>query len=169
MPERLEVEIRDWVALRASTHPGHPALECSGETWTYADLDRRVGTAAAALVARGVVAAEPVAVLAGNGLEIARFAHAVPRAGGAFMPLNARLSASELAFQLQDARARFLVATRLARRARARRAGCENGCHGQHPRPWPDARPARGPPPGAGAARRDAARWSPPPRPCRRR
>ncbi|MCB9491442.1 MAG: o-succinylbenzoate--CoA ligase [Dehalococcoidia bacterium] len=111
MPERLEVEIRDWVALRASTHPGHPALECSGETWTYADLDRRVGTTAAALVARGVVAAEPVAVLAGNGLEIARFAHAIPRAGGAFMPLNARLSASELAFQLQDARARFLVAT----------------------------------------------------------
>ena len=111
MPERLAVEIRDWVGLRASTYSDHAALECSGQTWTYADLDRGVGTAAAALAARGVGPAEPVAVLAGNGLEIARFAHAIPRAGGAFMPLNARLSASELAFQLRDARARLLVAT----------------------------------------------------------
>ncbi len=111
MPPRLGVDIRDWVALRASTHADHLALECSGVAWTYAELDRRAGAAASALVARRVGAGEPVAVLAGNGLEIARFAHAVPRAGGAFMPLNARLSPSELAFQLRDARARLLVAT----------------------------------------------------------
>lgn len=111
MPARLEVDIRDWVALRAVTHPDHPAVECGGTTWTYADLDRVVASAAGALRARKVEAGEPVAVLAGNGLEIARFAHAIPRAGGAFMPLNARLSASELAYQLSDSRARFLITT----------------------------------------------------------
>jgi len=111
MPALLDVSIRDWVALRAATHPDHAAVECSGATWTYADLDRVVATAAGALRARGVEAAAPVAVLAGNGLEIARFAHAIPRAGGAFMPLNARLSASELAFQLTDSRTRLLIAT----------------------------------------------------------
>ena len=111
MPARLEVGIRDWVALRAVTHADHPAVECSGTTWTYAALDRVVASAAGTLQARGVEAAEPVAVLVGNGLEIARFAHAIPRAGAAFMPLNVRLSASEIAFQLRDSRARLLIAT----------------------------------------------------------
>jgi len=111
MPARLEVDIRDWVALRAATHSDHAAVECGGTTWTYVDLDRVVATAAAALRDRGTEAGEPVAVLAGNGLEIARFAHAIPRAGGAFMPLNARLSAPELAYQLGDSRARSLIAT----------------------------------------------------------
>lgn len=111
MPARLSVDIGDWVALRARTHGDHAAIECGGTVWTYEDLDRAAGTAAAALVARGLAAGEPVAVIAGNGLDIARFAHAIPRAGGAFMPLNARLSASELAFQLEDARVRLLVTT----------------------------------------------------------
>ncbi len=111
MPALLDVSIRDWVALRAVTHADHSAVECSGTTWTYADLDRLVATAAGALRARSVEGGAPVAVLAGNGLEIARFAHAIPRAGGAFMPLNARLSASELAFQLTDSRTRLLIAT----------------------------------------------------------
>ncbi|MEX2445794.1 MAG: AMP-binding protein, partial [Dehalococcoidia bacterium] len=111
MPARLSVEITDWVALRARTHPEHVAVEVSGTQLTYADLDRRVGTAAGALRTLGIGAAEPVAVLAGNGLEIARFAHAIPRSGAMFMPLNARLSAEEIAYQLDDARVRFLVAT----------------------------------------------------------
>ncbi|MGE3960319.1 MAG: o-succinylbenzoate--CoA ligase [Dehalococcoidia bacterium] len=111
MPERLGVDIRDWVGLRAETHPEHVAVECSGTAWSYSELDRRVATAAGALRTRGLDAGEPVAVLAGNGLEIARFAHAVPRAGGAFMPLNARLSAAELVYQLADARVRWLIAT----------------------------------------------------------
>ncbi len=105
----LPVTIGDWVALRARTHPAHIALECSGVVRTYAELDRDVGRASAALLALGVRPGEPVAVLAGNGLPIARFAHAVPRAGALFMPLNARLTAAEIAWQIQDSGARFLL------------------------------------------------------------
>ena len=105
----LDVALSDWVALRARTHPSHVALECSGEVWDYAALEARVASAAGALRAERVEAGEPVAVLANNGLPIARFAHAIPRAGGLFMPLNARLSASEIAWQLRDSRARLLV------------------------------------------------------------
>ncbi len=105
----LNVALQDWVGLRARTHPGHPALECSGESWDYATLEARVASAAGALRAEGIGAGEPVAVLANNGLPIARFAHAVPRAGAAFMPLNARLSATEIAYQLRDSRARLLI------------------------------------------------------------
>ena len=69
-----------------------------------------MGTAAGALAALGLAPGEPVAVLGENGPELVRFAHAIPRAGGAFMPLNVRLSPSELAYQLADARVRFLLA-----------------------------------------------------------
>ena len=105
----LDVALQDWVALRARTHPGHVAIECSGEAWDYATLEARVASAAGALRAEGVESGEPVAVLVDNGLPIARFAHAIPRAGALFMPLNARLSATEIAYQLRDSRARLLV------------------------------------------------------------
>ncbi len=105
----LNVALTDWVALRARTHPAHVALECSGEVWDYATLEARVASSAGALRAEGIEAGEPVAVLANNGLPIARFAHAIPRAGALFMPLNARLSAGEIAWQLRDSGARFLL------------------------------------------------------------
>ncbi|MEX1023168.1 MAG: o-succinylbenzoate--CoA ligase [Dehalococcoidia bacterium] len=111
MPEPLPVDIGDWVALRARTHPDHVAIECGGERLTYATLDARVGAMAAGLRALGGIEGEPVAVLAGNGVPIAVLAHAVPRAGALFMPLNTRLGAAEIAYQLADSRARFLVAT----------------------------------------------------------
>ncbi len=106
----VSVDIRDWVAERARTHPEHTAIECASERLVYADLDRRAGLAAAGLRERGV-AGGPVGVLAGNGVPMAVLAHAVPRASGLFMPLNARLSAAEIAFQLEDSGARVLLAT----------------------------------------------------------
>ncbi|MCK9487052.1 MAG: o-succinylbenzoate--CoA ligase [Dehalococcoidia bacterium] len=108
----VSIDIRDWVAERARTHPHHLALECEDERLTYVDLDRRVARTAAGLRAAGLSEGAPVAVLAGNGVPIAVLAHATPRAGGLFMPLNARLSAAEMAYQLRDSGARLLVATR---------------------------------------------------------
>lgn len=125
----LRVDFRDWVTFRATTHPEHIAVECGDERLTYRDLDARVGSAAGALRALGVAEGEPVAVLMGNGVPIAVFAHAIPRAGGLFMPLNARLSPGELAYQLRDAHVRFLVATAdyldAAREAAAEVSGVE--------------------------------------------
>jgi O-succinylbenzoic acid--CoA ligase len=112
MPSPVSIEIRDWVAERARTHADHIAVECGDERVTYTELDRQVGRWASSVRALDVAPGEPVAVLAGNGLPIAILAHAVPRARALFMPLNARLSASEMAFQLVDSRARFVLATR---------------------------------------------------------
>ncbi|MSQ41632.1 MAG: 2-succinylbenzoate-CoA ligase [Dehalococcoidia bacterium] len=98
----------DWVWTRARTHPRHPALEAAGETLSYAQLEARVAAAAAAL--RAIAAAgEPVALLAGNGVPFAVFAHAVPRARAILLPLNARLTAGELASQLRTAHARTAI------------------------------------------------------------
>lgn len=100
----------DWVARRAGTHPRHTALEQPGrEALTYHALEQAVAGVAGALESHGLEAGEPVAVLAENSLEFAVLAHAVPRSGAAFMPLNARLTADELSWQLRDSGARLLI------------------------------------------------------------
>ncbi|MPY96269.1 MAG: o-succinylbenzoate--CoA ligase [Acidimicrobiia bacterium] len=104
------VDLVDWVARRARTHPEHIAIEAAGETLTYDALDRRVEAAAAVIRSFDLGAGAPVALLAGNGLPFAVVAHAVPRAGALFMPLNVRLSTDELAWQLRDAGAGALLA-----------------------------------------------------------
>lgn len=103
------VDLGDRVARRARTHAGTVALECSGETLTYEQLDRRVESAAGALRDLGVAAGEPIGVLMGNGIEIGVLAHAIPRAGGLLMPVNTRLSTDEISWQLGDARVRYLL------------------------------------------------------------
>ena len=110
MPELLNVDLCDWVARRASTHPDVVALECGDEWLTYRELDARVAAAAGHLVALGVTEGEPVGLLHANDNRFAVFAHAITRSGAMLAPHNARLTASEIAWQLRDAGARYLVA-----------------------------------------------------------
>lgn len=110
MPELLSVDLCDWVGRRAFTHPDVVAVECSGEALTYADLEARVAPAAGRLASLGLREGEPVGLLHANGNGFAVFAHAITRAGGMLAPHNARLTASEIAWQLRDAGARYLVA-----------------------------------------------------------
>ena len=109
MPELLNVDLCDWVTRRASTHPEVVAVECNGEGLTYRELDARVATAAGHLVALGVAEGEPVGLLHANDNRFAVFAHAITRAGAMLAPHNARLTASEIAWQLRDAGARYFV------------------------------------------------------------
>jgi O-succinylbenzoic acid--CoA ligase len=52
---------------------------------------------------------KPVALLAWNSLRAAAAIHAVPRAGSVLVPLNARLTADELAWQLRDSQSALLL------------------------------------------------------------
>lgn len=102
--------VPDWVARRAQTHTDHPAIITDEGATSYRDLEARVAAVAHRLRLDGVAASEPVALLAANGLDFAVFAHGIPRSGAALMPLNARLTAEELSWQLQDAQTRCLIA-----------------------------------------------------------
>jgi O-succinylbenzoic acid--CoA ligase len=110
MPELLAVDLCDWVARRARTHLDVVAVECGGEALTYAELEARVAPAAGRLAALGVREGEPVGLLHANANGFAVFAHAITRAGGMLAPHNARLTPGEIAWQLRDAGARFLIA-----------------------------------------------------------
>ena len=104
--------VPDWLARRARTHGGHPAVEAPSGTLAYGELEARVAAAARALSGEGTepVAGAPVAVLAANDLPLCILSHAVPRAGAVLMPINARLTPGEIAWQLLDSRAPLLLA-----------------------------------------------------------
>jgi len=99
----------DWLRKRASLTPAAPAVIFAGATVTWAELDARADQVAAALFARGVSAGDRIAALLSNGLPFVELAHAVPRAGAILVPLNTRLSPSELAWQIDDSGARLVL------------------------------------------------------------
>ncbi|HEY0778538.1 MAG TPA: o-succinylbenzoate--CoA ligase [Gemmatirosa sp.] len=100
----------DWLAHRAATAPERAALVASGRSWTFAELDADASRAARQLATLGARAGGRVATLLPNGAAPAILAHAVRRLGAALVPLNVRLGAAELAWQLGDARPDVLVA-----------------------------------------------------------
>jgi O-succinylbenzoic acid--CoA ligase len=94
--------VPDWLAARTRLNPAREALAFAGERWTFRELDGRVGAAARRLREAGLAPGERVAVLARPCAAYAVSVHAVPRAGGVLVPLNARLAEPELAWQLAD-------------------------------------------------------------------
>jgi len=125
--------VPDWLARRARTHRDHPAIEAPSGTLRYGELESRVASAARALSEAAAESSAPVAVLCGNDLPLCVLAHAVPRAGPMLLPLNARLTAAELGWQLADAGARLLLADD-GLRGLAAAAAAEAGAQAAH---WP--------------------------------
>jgi O-succinylbenzoic acid--CoA ligase len=78
------------------------ALVAGAARWTFAELDRRAATAARRLAALGARPGDRVALLLRNSPEFAAIVHAAPRIGVAIVPLNTRLAAAELAWQIAD-------------------------------------------------------------------
>lgn len=102
-------EFPDWLAHRAHANPGREALSGGGVVYSYRELNARADLAAGGLWSYGVRAGDRVAVLAGNSLELVVAVHAVWRLGAVLVPLNARLTPGELAWQLGDVEARILL------------------------------------------------------------
>ena len=102
--------LQDWLSYRAAASPGRVALEAGGRTWSYRDLEGDVSAVARQLAALGIAPGERIASLLHNGPAPVILVHAALRLGAILVPLNLRLSATELAWQLADSRARVLVA-----------------------------------------------------------
>jgi len=107
----MEIAAHDWVAHHAAHRPGAPALRRAEDGWTtsWAQLDDRVGRAAAALRARGVKAGDRIALLAENDPRVFEIQFAAMRLGALFVPLNWRLTVHELAEICLDADPAVLV------------------------------------------------------------
>jgi fatty-acyl-CoA synthase len=102
--------IGDQLARHARMTPDAVALTFDGAHRTYRHLDERVSRLANALAERGAGPGERVAVLAHNGPEVVEAYFACARIGAVCVPLNFRLVADELAYQLADSGAVLVIA-----------------------------------------------------------
>jgi acyl-CoA synthetase (AMP-forming)/AMP-acid ligase II len=97
------------VRRNARRFPRKGAVLAGGRSVTWRELDRRVDRIANALRARGLVAGDRVAMLLGNCVEIVELYFGIARAGLIAVPLNWRLTNSELSQLLQSAEPALLV------------------------------------------------------------
>ncbi|ATB47854.1 o-succinylbenzoate--CoA ligase [Corallococcus macrosporus] len=94
----------------ARSHPEAEALTFAGRSWSYGALDAEVSRWVAALQAQGVGAGERVASLATNHVASVCLFWALGRLGAVLAPLNARLTAAELAPMVEDLQPRLTLA-----------------------------------------------------------
>ena len=101
----------DPIAYRHATYPRHLAcIELStGRKLTYAELDDLVARGAGWLAANGAGSGARVALLGRNSIEAVILTMACQRLGAIFVPLNWRLTASELGPMMADAAPALLV------------------------------------------------------------
>ena len=95
--------MRDWLADRAAVTPEALALvDTATETrWSYSGLDAAVEETAGRLAALGAAPGEQVAMLLSTRLRSVCLLHAAQRLGLQLVPLNTRLTETELADQLE--------------------------------------------------------------------
>lgn len=99
----------DWLRARALGASDRPALVAGGIRLTFADLDRRAGGVARQLAALDVGRGTRAAVALRDRASMVVLAHALARVGAVMIPLNVRLAAPEMAWQVADARATTLI------------------------------------------------------------
>jgi fatty-acyl-CoA synthase len=93
----------------ARRHPEKVAIIDGQVTLTFAEFDRLVDRAAAALHDNGFMPGDRIALLAHNCWQYAVLAFATTRAGVVLIPVNFMLTADEIAYLLGHSRARGFV------------------------------------------------------------
>jgi fatty-acyl-CoA synthase len=101
--------VGSWLHRRRRKSGPKTALVSAGRAVSYEELAERTDRLANALGSRGVAKGDRVAYLGENDPSFVETFFACGLLGAVFVPLNTRLAAPELQFQLQDSGARLLV------------------------------------------------------------
>ncbi len=99
-----------WLERRADISPGKDAVIDGERVFSYLALRDRVAALAGGLRAMGVGKGDRLAILSVNRAEYVESLFAAARLGAIAVPLNWRLTAGELAFQVGDSEPRLLFA-----------------------------------------------------------
>jgi fatty-acyl-CoA synthase len=102
--------VSDIVRLQARRTPAKVALVYEGQRETYLELDRLIDRTANALRELGVAEGDRVAVFSHNNRAYVVLRFAIIRAGAVFTPINFMLGAAEVAYILEHAGARAVIA-----------------------------------------------------------
>ena len=118
MAEPLDDPAAPWLWQRAGLTPRDLALRCDDRDFSFAELAESGEATARGLRARGVEAGDRVAVLASGSVRFVELLHAVQRLQATLVPLNVRLTPTEVKELLVDCQPRLLLfddaASRLA-------------------------------------------------------
>ncbi|WP_424008672.1 o-succinylbenzoate--CoA ligase [Haloferax denitrificans] len=103
--------MRDWLSHRIAATPDRQALihAPTGDSWTFRELDALVDETAGQLAALGVEAGDHLGVVLDPGVDYVRLIHAATRLGAVLVPLGDRLTADEIARNLELADVTTLV------------------------------------------------------------
>lgn len=101
--------VGSWLHRRRSKSGNATALVCGEQKLSYLEMANRADHLANALKDRGVAKGDRVAYLGENHPSFVETFFACGLVGAIFVPLNTRLAAPELQFQLQDSGARILI------------------------------------------------------------
>jgi fatty-acyl-CoA synthase len=104
-----QLTLGPWIRDRARTTPARVAIDYTGTELRYDELDRRSERLAGGFLAQGLEPGDRVATLTPNSPEHVAVFFACAKAGLILVPLNWRLSAQELAYQLDDAEPALLL------------------------------------------------------------
>lgn len=104
-----ELVVADLVDIQARRIPDRIAIQGADGAITYRELDRLVDGMAAGFAASGVAAGDRITLLAPNSAQYLQVLLACSRIGAVLVPINVRLIADEIRFQVEDANSRFAV------------------------------------------------------------
>lgn len=93
----------DWLRARAADTPEGLALLIDGRWWCFGELDALASRLCARLAADGARPGDHLAVLLPNSLPMVVAVFALARLGAVMVPLNTRLTAAEVAWQVARA------------------------------------------------------------------
>lgn len=93
-------------------HAARPAVVHGARTFTYGALGERCRRLASALAQRGIGRGDTVAIIAANTPHLLEAHYAVPMLGAVLNPINTRLDAGTIAFQLVHGEAKLVLVDR---------------------------------------------------------
>ncbi|MDI9259255.1 o-succinylbenzoate--CoA ligase [Alicyclobacillus sendaiensis] len=103
------VSLPDWLSIHAERRPRRVALQSDHRAITYGELHAAATSMAARAFALGVRPGHRVGVMCHQGLLHALCLHALMLLRAVLVPLNWRLQPTELAYQLEDSGASFVL------------------------------------------------------------
>ena len=113
-PERARrVHWMNQVARHATVCPDRAAIRFNGVTTTWSQLNDRIARVASAMTRHGVGFGDRVALLMGNRQEFLEVALAANLIGAIAVPINFRLTPTEIAYIVGDSGSTLLVSDEL--------------------------------------------------------
>jgi fatty-acyl-CoA synthase len=107
---RLMINLSSFIAFHARRTPERAALKYRGQEISYAAFDHRIRSVGGWLSLMGIGPNDVIAVLMKNSAAFLDIAFAASHIGAIFLPINYRLASDEIAYIIENAGARLLIA-----------------------------------------------------------